>query len=315
MTIEVRCDDVAVAALVDSRLRSLRVDGVATGPAGRVVVDLRGPGGDRGWPPEPPGSGRPIYDAPDTAVWYFDESDQVFVDYDHRVRMLCTPGSGLIEMSIVGTDEGDPTLATHPLLSLALVETMKRLERYPLHAAALSLNGKGVLVPGASGSGKSTLSVALVRAGFDFLSDDTVFLTTSSDGVWVWGFPDEIDVMETTVAMIPELAHLAGSPLRPGRDKHGFRVEELFGCTVVAGCRPAALIAPKVVTGPRSELEPLVPSDALVALMPNLLLTDPPSTQAHLDCLAVLVEAVPCLTLRVGSDLDAAAACVAGLVA
>ena len=157
--------------------------------------------------------------------------------------------------------------------------------------------------------------MTLVRAGFDFLSDDTVFLTTASDGVWVSGFPDEVDVTETTVAMIPELGHLAGSPLRPGRDKHGFRVEEVFGMHRVAGCRPAALLAPKVVTGPRSELEPLAPSDALVALMPNLLLTDPPSTQAHLDCLAALVESVPCLTFRVGSDLDAAAACVAELVA
>jgi hypothetical protein len=306
---------VSVAGLVDSRLRPLRLAGVAPDVGGGVSVDLRGPGGDGDWPPEPPGSGRPIYDAPDTTVWYFDQSDQVFVDYERRVRMLCTPGEGLIEMSIVGSDAGDAMLATHPLLSLALVETLKRFERYPLHAAGLSLNGNGVLLPGASGSGKSTLSVALVRAGFDFLSDDTVFLTTSTDGVWVWGFPDEIDVMETTVAMVPELGHLAGSPLRPGRDKHGFRVEEVFGRTPVLGCRPAVLVAPLVVPGPGSELEPLAPSDALVALMPNLLLTHPPSTQAHLDCLAALVETVPCLTLRVGSDLDAAAACVAQLVA
>jgi len=70
-------------------------------------------------------------------------------------------------------------LATHPLLTIALVETMKRFGRFPLHAAGLARQGKGVLVPGASGSGKSTTSVALVRAGFDFLSDDTVFLTSS----------------------------------------------------------------------------------------------------------------------------------------
>ena len=120
--------------------------------SGRVVVELRGPGGDRDWPPEPPGSGRPIYDAPARPIDYFDESDQLFVDYEQRVRMLCTPGSGLIQMAILGSDAGDPVLATHPLLSFALLETMKRFERFPLHAAGLSLNGKGVLVPGASGS-------------------------------------------------------------------------------------------------------------------------------------------------------------------
>ena len=104
-------------------------------------------------------------------------------------------------------------LATHPLLTIALVETMKRFERFPLHAAGLALHGKGVLVPGASGSGKSTTSVTLVRAGFDFLSDDTVFLTSSADGIWVAGFPDEVDVTDSTVARIPELGHLAGASL------------------------------------------------------------------------------------------------------
>jgi hypothetical protein len=308
----VRCETDSVGDLVDSRLHPLRL---AINGSADVSVDIRGPGHNASWPAAPTGPGRSIYDAPGTPIEYFDDSDQLFVDYEHRVRMLCTPGRGLIEMSVTGSDDGDPILATHPLLTVALLETLKRSERYPLHAACVSLNGRGVLVPGASGSGKSTLSVTLVRAGFDFLSDDTVFLASSDEGVWVWGFPDEIDVMENTVAMIPELGHLAGLPLRAGRDKHGFRVEEVFGVSPLAGCRPAALIAPKVVQGTRSELVPLSRSEALLELMPNILLTEPVSTQAHLDMLGTLVETVPCLTFQVGSDLDAAAACVAELLA
>jgi hypothetical protein len=49
-------------------------------------------------------------------------------------------------------------------------------------------------------------------------------------------------------------------------------------------------------------------------LLPNVLLTEPVTTQAHLDMLAELVESLRCLRLLVGSDLDAAAACVADLV-
>lgn len=119
---------------------------------------------------------------------------------------------------------------------------------------------------------------------------------------------------ERTVAMVPELGHLAGSPLVPGREKHSFRAEDVYGITPLEGCRPAFLIAPLVTAGRRSEFEPLAPSQALVGLLPNVLLTEPGATGAHLEMLAALVESVPCLTFRVGSDLDAVAACVADLV-
>src|SRR5580704_7033401 len=196
--VEVRCTDPAVAELIESRLVCLRT---ADSRAAEVVIEVRGPAADPAWPPGPDGSGRPIYDAPGAQIGYFEGPDQLFVDYEHRARLLCTPAEGLIQLSIVGSELGDEVLATHPLLTIALVETMKRFGRFPLHAAGLALRGRGVLVPGASGAGKSTTSVTLVRAGFDFLSDDTVFLTSSPEGIWVAGFPDEVDVTERTVAM------------------------------------------------------------------------------------------------------------------
>jgi hypothetical protein len=218
-------------------------------------------------------------------------------------------------LAITGSDPGDPVLATHPLLTIALLETMKRFGRFPLHAAGLSLNGRGVLVAGASGAGKSTLSVTLLRAGFDFLSDDTVFVGSTADGLLVSGFPDEVDVTETTISMFPELRHLAGVPMRPGRDKHGFRVEDVFGVMPLTECRPAVLIAPRVEPGSGPELEALSPSEALFELMPNVLLTHPVPTQSHLDMLAELVRTVPCYSFRPGSDHGAAAECLAKLVA
>jgi hypothetical protein len=316
LVIEARCDGPEVAGHLESRFGSLRTEkpSVTGGPGPDVVIEIRGPTADRIWPAAPPGGLRTVYDAPGGPIGYSDASDQIFVDYGGRVRLLCTPARGLIEMAFTGAAPDDPVLAAYPLLTLALVETMKRFGRFPLHAAGLSLHGRGVLVPGASGAGKSTTTVALVRAGFSFLSDDTVFLTGSEEGIWVAGFPDEIDVTDTTVAMVPELAYLAGAPIRPGREKHSFRVEDVFGVTPLAGCRPEFLVAPEVVGGARSELEELAPSDALVALLPNVLLTEPAASQAHLDMLARLVRSVRCLRLRVGSDLDAAAACVTDLV-
>ncbi len=307
------CTDQGVADLVDSRLRPLRTVPGVSGPDD-VVVEIRGPGAGKSWPPSPTGPGRPIYDAPSGQIEYFDESDELFVYYERRVRLLCSLDLGRIEMSITGSGAGDAILATHPLLTIALLETMKRFGRFPLHAGALSVDGRGILLPGSTGAGKSTLTVALIRAGFDFLSDDTVFLEGFVDGIVVSGFPDEIDVTENTVTMFSELADLAGQPLRPGRDKHGFRVEEIYGITPATRCRPAALVFPRVVPGSSPQLEMLKPSEALLELIPNVLLTQPEAVQSHLDMLARLVGTVPCYSFRLGVHLDAATACLAELV-
>ena len=277
---------------------------------------MRGPGGDRSWPPEPAGTVDRSTTRPGAQIDYFDGSDQLFVDYEQPVPASCARlARGSSRSRITGSEPGDEVLATHPLLTIALVETMKRFGRFPLHAAGLALDGKGVLVPGASGSGKSTTSVTLVRAGFDFLSDDTVFLTSSTDGIWVAGFPDEVDVTENTVAMIPELGHLAGVlPAAGSREaqlprRGGLRHHARWPAAVRPSCSPPRWSRARARRSNRS-----APSEALMALLPNVLLTDPVASQAHLDMLAELVESVPCLRFRVGSDLDAAAACVTDLV-
>jgi hypothetical protein len=230
------------------------------------------------------------------------------------VRLVCAPAEGRIELAIVGTDPEGPVLATQPLLTIALLETMKRFGRYPLHAGAVAREGRGLLLAGASGAGKSTLTVAMVRAGLDCLTDDMVFLHPTDGGVVASGLPDPVDVTPTTVGLIPELGHLAGRPFRPGRDKHAVRLEEVLGATLVPSCLPVAVVWPRVVPGARPELTPLRPAEALVELAPNLLLTEPVATQAHLDALADLVRTVPCYTFRVGADLGAAASYLSGLL-
>ncbi len=307
VSLEVRCTEARVGALVDRRFQSQRAGATAQPD---VVVEIRGPGADPTWPHLPAGPGRPVYDAPGGSIRYDDEEDVLFIDYEHRVRLTCTPRQGLIQLGITGADVGDGVLAAHPMLTIAMLEMMKHLGRYPVHAASVSRDGAGVLLAGTSGAGKSTLSVALTRAGADFLSDDTVFVSSGADGLWVDGFADEVDVTPATIAMFPELAHLSERPVLPGREKAAFRIEEVFGVQPVAGTVPVALVTPRLTPGRRSELEPLSPAEARLELLPNVLLTDPTRSQAHLDLLAHLVRTVPCYTLVLGSDLDMAASCI-----
>ena len=89
------------------------------------------------------------------------------------------------------------------------MEVMKRKGRFPLHAGCVARGGRGVLLAGTSGAGKSTLTAALVKDGWDFLSDDTVFVVPQAGAASVWGFSDEIDCSDDTVRMFAELRHLA----------------------------------------------------------------------------------------------------------
>jgi hypothetical protein len=325
LSVEVRCNERVVAELVDGRFRPLRVEGDGTGAAD-IVIDVRGPGADPGWPASPKGTLRPIYEAPAGSIGYADEADELYVFYDERIVFRCRPASGRIELAIVSGRLADVLFATQLLLTIGIMETFKRFGRFPLHAGALARRGRGILLPGTSGAGKSTTTVALVRAGFDFLADDTVFLSTSTSApadpwsatggtdVAVTGFPDQVDVSERTAAMVPELRPLLEQPLLPGRKKHSFRIEDVFGSRIVEQCRPVALVFPRVVPGRRSSTEPLGASEALRALVPDLLLTEPVATQAHLDMLGGLARTVPGFTLLAGSDLDGVAACLSELV-
>jgi hypothetical protein len=190
------------------------------------------------------------------------------------------------------------------------MEMMKRRGRFPLHAGCVARDGRGVLLAGTSGAGKSTLTVALAADGWDFLSDDTVFLARPSGAITAWGFPDEIDCSDDTAAMLAELRHLIGEPTLPGRPKHPVNVAEAFGALPVPACRPCALVLPSISGQHESVLTAVSSSRALRELVPDILLTEPAATQAHFDMLAALVREVPCYSLATGTDLGSARRCL-----
>lgn len=67
----------------------------------------------------------------------------------------------------------DPAAAADQVHALVFRELLDRVDRFVvLHAAALSREGRAVLVSGPSGAGKTTLALALLEAGWRLLSDD-----------------------------------------------------------------------------------------------------------------------------------------------
>ena len=73
------------------------------------------------------------------------------------------------------------------------------------HAGAVALDGKGLAMCGTSGAGKSTTSLALVRSGLDFVSNDRVLLKRTNGVVELQGIPKHPRVNPGTLVHNPML--------------------------------------------------------------------------------------------------------------
>ncbi|MBV9919486.1 MAG: hypothetical protein JOY78_01330 [Pseudonocardia sp.] len=174
-----------------------------------------------------------------------------------------------------------------------------------------------MLLAGPSGAGKSTLALALAQAGLRFLSDDIVFLAAQSDAggaVRVLGFADTIGLTEHAAGRFPALRAPGEGPPDTGFPKRLHRIEDLFDRPALPDCRPCALVFPEVSPEHPSAIAALDPGAAMLRLVPDVLLTDPAATHAHLRAIAALLGQVRCYTLRSGFDLERAADLVAALL-
>jgi hypothetical protein len=69
----------------------------------------------------------------------------------------------------------------YELIEFAVFTLAARCQRLAsLHAACVGLHGRGVLLMGPSGSGKSTVTMMCLLRGFDFLSEDSVFVAPAT---------------------------------------------------------------------------------------------------------------------------------------
>ncbi len=129
-----------------------------------------------------------------------------------RLELVEHAGTGLAVIRS-GEQIGNPT-SQHAALA-KLVTTVNRIaldndpSRLHLHAAALDLDGVGVLIPAPSGTGKTTLAAALTERGWSYVSDEMVGLKTSSS--LVTGFPKPLLVKPGAEDV---LAHLESRSIR-----------------------------------------------------------------------------------------------------
>jgi hypothetical protein len=78
--------------------------------------------------------------------------------------------------------------------------------RLLLHAAAVGIDGRAVVVPGPKEAGKTTLLLHLLKArGARFIANDRVFVDSAASPHQVTGLPSIISLREGTLALLPGL--------------------------------------------------------------------------------------------------------------
>jgi hypothetical protein len=294
----------AVLEAMDLRLRAFRSEPVRE-PDLRLEFVVDGLGGSE----PPPVGGRPVYDTPHGSLHYLPEEDVLYGELG-GVALRCEPSRGIARLSTAVFGGRALYLATHPLATVSLMELLERHGLFSLHAACLATeDGGGALIAGPSGAGKSTLALALARAGMHLVSDDIVFLSLGNGGAAVraLGFADAVGLSERAGRSFVELQGLLDEAPADGFPKRLHRIEELFGRPIRSDCRPDALVFPEVAPDAPSAIGQLDPRDALLRLVPDVLLTEPTATQAHLAAIGALLGEVRCYALRSGTDLERAA--------
>lgn len=156
------------------------------------------------------------------------------------------------------------------LVGLVNTRSRQASAQVAIHAAAMEVEGAGVLIPAKSGTGKSVLAAALARSGAGYLSDECAFLL--DDGRTLGGFGKPITIKQSGVSLVPG-AVAARVTIDGGARSHCQCPASLLGATVVPSA-PAGLIVFLERCKGAASLEPVEPADAVVELLQHVLNAD-----------------------------------------
>jgi len=161
----------------------------------------------------------------------------------------------------------NPLILRYPLITVGILLLLWQFNFHELHAACLEKDGKGLLLVGCSGSAKSTMALTLIKAGWNYLSDDMVVLRQTFHDVEAITLRRVFKVSQNLITKHPELRQIAHNPLHSINGERFIYIDEVYGSQFTQMCVPSMVIFPTIVLHEQSQIKPIKRSEAFIRLI------------------------------------------------
>lgn len=189
------------------------------------------------------------------------------------------------------------------LIGASLTEALKYNGLYFLHSAALYGNGMGFLISGDGGCGKTATSLSLVRGGFGYVSDDSLFFEELNGEIVVSPLYTSFHIDQDLVERFPEVAIGKSLPIPEGI-KISVDISQAFPGSFIPYIRPDVIIFPKINSDSESQLHPISRIKAYRRLLKQTILAaDKAVSKNQLKALEKLVKQTVGFELLNGRDI------------
>lgn len=159
-----------------------------------------------------------------------DAENHAICDLDHGSAHFYLNAAGLNNRSYL----------RYYFLEAAALTLISTLHTTPLHAACVSLHGRGILLCGPSGAGKSSLAYACARRGWIFTTDDASYLLNDGHVPRIVGNSHQVRFRPSARDLFPELNGYSITPRAEGKPSVEIPTTQLPG---IATSEEAALHA------------------------------------------------------------------------
>lgn len=183
-----------------------------------------------------------------------------------------------------------------PLLDWALSGS----DRLLVHAGAVGLDGKGVLLTGRGGSGKSTSAVAATLAGHEYLGDDYVLIDLAGLAPVVHSLYVTAKLSQESADLLSYQSKIFERKAASYGEKLVFDISQLRRGGFEHSARVIAIVVPVVRAGGPTGLHRISAGAALQALAPSTIFQAPRRDGTTFSPLVRLARSVPAYSLELG---------------
>ena len=191
------------------------------------------------------------------------------------------------------------------LLGLTLTETLKYLGLYFLHGACVFGNGRAYLFSGSSGAGKTTAAFNLVRQGFQFVNDDSLFFSEKKGEIVVSPYYRNFNVDKSIVIRCPEISDTKElKDSKRGCARMRVDMLRIYPDSFVQSLTPERIIFPLISDSAESSFSPLNQMEIYRRLLKQTILAvDTEILRNQLQSLEKLTKQVKGFELITGTDM------------